>query len=530
MSFPISITYIAYKPSNISDSFIGFVALDDSVSQLRWHPSPTHAATTIPNYFFSTSVISGNGNGQFSFNPLNPLDPNTASDLNPNDTYCVLSIVGIDLAGSAEAPIQFLVSSLIAANTIIHEIAISGTPTGVLTVTLFGIQEDSTGGLQLYVSSSSLTELSSLIANLPPRVTLEPSEKNLAPLIAGLVVGISCLFFIIIAVALLLVWLSIRKFEESIPSELDTIYSAENTMENDNKGFKNIHIEKKIGVGNFGEVYKGIWNQATPVALKKLKSDDIGFSEFEQEAQVLSSINNHINVVRFLGYYVGESSELYMVTEFLSDGSLDSILEAKQLPCFHKVHIIVGVISGMEFLHELNILHRDLGVRNILIRIENDLYIPKITDFGLVILFPFIVLSQTRFTNEILLILLNQSRFLEHTDYYKSQSATIPIRWSAPESLSRGKWAQPSDVYAFGVTCWEIFQDAQRPWPDISNKQVYQNVTTGLSLGKAPNMPDSLWEVLQECFKFAPKERPTFKELGVSLFPLLKMYEPVPLE
>ena len=48
----------------------------------------------------------------------------------------------------------------------------------------------------------------------------------------------------------------------------------------------NIVIEEKLGSGNFGEVYRGLWDKATPVALKKMKSGQF-FAQFEHEARLL---------------------------------------------------------------------------------------------------------------------------------------------------------------------------------------------------------------------------------------------------
>ena len=57
------------------------------------------------------------------------------------------------------------------------------------------------------------------------------------------------------------------------------------TLEN-NHSIGNIVVKEKIGEGNFGEVYSGLWNLATPVALKKLKNEEY-IREFVKEANIL---------------------------------------------------------------------------------------------------------------------------------------------------------------------------------------------------------------------------------------------------
>lgn len=92
-----------------------------------------------------------------------------------------------------------------------------------------------------------------------------------------------------------------------------------------------IEIEEKLGGGNFGEVYKGLWRGVTPVALKKLK-DERQLQEFTKEAEIfkLKKINKKCvdfffrqvrnrNIVQFFGLYESKGQP-YMVTEFMRRG------------------------------------------------------------------------------------------------------------------------------------------------------------------------------------------------------------------
>ena len=88
---------------------------------------------------------------------------------------------------------------------------------------------------------------------------------------------------------------------------------------------ENIRILEKLGGGNFGDVFHGMWNGTTDVALKQLKSKE-HFQEFIQEASMLQSLN-HPNIVRFFGIHTTSKGEHFIVMEYMQKGSLDGLLQ-----------------------------------------------------------------------------------------------------------------------------------------------------------------------------------------------------------
>src|SRR3989338_4333621 len=103
------------------------------------------------------------------------------------------------------------------------------------------------------------------------------------------------------------------------------------------------------------------------VALKtiKLEDDDIGSNEFEHESSMLSSIR-HPNIVNFYGVCLSDQTK-FMVTEFMSGGSLESLIyecktKRKHINLSQKISILIGIANGMSYLHggkDSCIIHRD---------------------------------------------------------------------------------------------------------------------------------------------------------------------------
>lgn len=107
-----------------------------------------------------------------------------------------------------------------------------------------------------------------------------------------------------------------------------------------------------------------MWNDVTPVAMKKLKSQD-QFKEFASEAAMLQCLT-HPNIVQFFGIY-SEHTDKYLVTELLSKGNLQTLLmeEGESLSVLELVGMANECAAGMFYLHQQNVLHRDLALRKI---------------------------------------------------------------------------------------------------------------------------------------------------------------------
>ncbi|KAI3695255.1 hypothetical protein L1987_78249 [Smallanthus sonchifolius] len=193
--------------------------------------------------------------------------------------------------------------------------------------------------------------------------------------------------------------------------------------------------ENKVGQGGFGSVYKGILKDGSVVAIKVLSADSRqGLREFLNEITVISYIQ-HENLVKLHGYCV-EGDHRILVYGYLKNSSLDQTLLGDghcSINFTWKVRrkICIGVAKGLAYLHEEvqpHIIHRDIKASNILL---DDIFTPKISDFGLAKLFP------------------------AHLTHVSTRIAGTQ-GYLAPEYAIRGQLTRKADMYSFGILLLEI--------------------------------------------------------------------------
>ena len=131
--------------------------------------------------------------------------------------------------------------------------------------------------------------------------------------------------------------------------------------------------------GAAGQVYAAKYD-SIDVCVKELFScliDPSDLKEFILEASLLSQMS-HPHVVRFYGITVDKES-LFIVTE-MCESNLESYLETAILSPQAKLQLLIQIARGMEYVHSLGIVHRDLKLGNILVMNRGEHV--KICDFG----------------------------------------------------------------------------------------------------------------------------------------------------
>ncbi|GAA0151640.1 hypothetical protein LIER_37324 [Lithospermum erythrorhizon] len=195
----------------------------------------------------------------------------------------------------------------------------------------------------------------------------------------------------------------------------------------------NFSVERKLGQGGFGGVYKGYRvDQDIPIAVKKFSSGSKqGKKEYITEIKVISRLR-HKNLVQLIGW-CHEQGEFLLVYEFMPNGSLDAHLFGKKnaLEWSSRYKITRGLASSILYLHEeweQCVIHRDIKPSNIML---DSNFIAKLGDFGL-------------------------ARLVDHELGLQTTGLAGTSGYLAPECISTGKSSKESDVYSFGVVALQI--------------------------------------------------------------------------
>eukprot|EP00028_Trichosphaerium_sp_Am-I-7-wt_P012674 CAMPEP_0168518466 /NCGR_PEP_ID=MMETSP0405-20121227/6728_1 /TAXON_ID=498012 /ORGANISM="Trichosphaerium sp, Strain Am-I-7 wt" /LENGTH=901 /DNA_ID=CAMNT_0008538801 /DNA_START=84 /DNA_END=2789 /DNA_ORIENTATION=+ len=262
----------------------------------------------------------------------------------------------------------------------------------------------------------------------------------------------------------------------------------------DRINWKDITIVKKIGKGQYGEVWLASYHEF-PVACKIIKKE-LQEEELVETLEELSLMKRlkHPNVVMLMGACLDEKNRLCIITELATRGDLKKILTEAPPPLYKRLEIGRGIASGLAWLHAHNIVHRDLKMANLLVSED---WTVKISDFGLSLrLTPGAVV--TGFGGN--------------------------LKYSAPEILrareSDGTMVYPysekSDIYSYSLLLWELVAGTPvfpRELRDPPNTPIQDWVLTGHRPPLQNDWPDSLKALFKAMWSDNIRNRPKFNNI-----------------
>ncbi|XP_006348875.1 serine/threonine-protein kinase EDR1 isoform X1 [Solanum tuberosum] len=251
-----------------------------------------------------------------------------------------------------------------------------------------------------------------------------------------------------------------------------------------NIDFSELTVGTRIGIGFFGEVFRGIWN-GTDVAIKVFLEQDLteeNMEDFCNEISILSRLR-HPNVILFLGACT-TPPHLSMVTEFMEMGSLYFLIhlsgQKKRVNWRRKLKMLRDICRGLMCMHRMKIVHRDLKSANCLV---NKHWSVKICDFGL-------------------------SKIMTDAPMRDTAAAGTP-EWMAPELIRNESYTEKCDIFSLGVIMWELCT-LERPWHGVPPERVVYIVANEGSRLEIPEGP--LGQLIADCWA-EPNERPSCGEI-----------------
>ncbi|XP_037941645.1 focal adhesion kinase 1-like, partial [Teleopsis dalmanni] len=270
-----------------------------------------------------------------------------------------------------------------------------------------------------------------------------------------------------------------------------------------------ITLNDVIGVGQFGDVHIGtfhIKNSGKKMQNLKNKNDIIdtklstviqvavktcktteeseNSDHFLEEAYIMQKFD-HPHIIRLIG--ICSSSPIWIVMELAKLGELRSYLKTNSERMKRETLILYcyQLSTALSYLESKKFVHRDIAARNVLVSSPTCI---KLADFGL-------------------------SRWVSDQSYYHSSMCKLPIKWMAPESINFRRFTTASDVWMFGVCCWEILMLGVKPFHGIKNNDVITKLENGERLPLPNNCPPRLYSLMSQCWMFEPTKRPNFKRI-----------------
>jgi serine/threonine-protein kinase len=193
-------------------------------------------------------------------------------------------------------------------------------------------------------------------------------------------------------------------------------------------------IDKEIGSGAMGAVYRGRYTKTGQVVAIKVMAPGLGTTNsraterFEREAAILKQLK-HPNIVRLFG--VGKHQHTrYFAMEYVEGESLDKVMARRGRMSWEEV-IVLGqqLCSALKHAHEKGIIHRDLKPSNLMVLPDGTL---KLTDFGI-------------------------AKDMDVTQLTSANCAVGTAAYMSPEQCKGERdLTSKSDLYSLGVVLYEL--------------------------------------------------------------------------
>lgn len=241
-------------------------------------------------------------------------------------------------------------------------------------------------------------------------------------------------------------------------------------------------LEKCIGRGNFGDVYKAAEiKTGGPVAIKVVNLDEAPDDMFflVREIQFLSTLRSPY-VVEYLEAFA-ENVNMWIVMGYCGGGSVADVLRtSKKFLESVTAYVIRLVLLGLEYLHGQKTVHRDIKLANILVTTDGAI---KLGDFGV-------------------------SGCISYTNRKKNTFVGTPY-WMAPEVIVHNKhgYNEKADIWSTGITTIELIKGSPPLAEYDPMKIIFQIPQLEPPLLKGDKYSEELKSFLERCLVKDPRQR-----------------------
>jgi len=265
---------------------------------------------------------------------------------------------------------------------------------------------------------------------------------------------------------------------------------------------KQIQLSETLAEGKFAVIRRAFYlktNNKDTVAAKALKN---GFSQSDEllmskKVSFMKNVPTHGNLVQFIGFMdESDGQGPIMILELCDFPLKDWLANLSEISADHlelMLNFTLNIAQGVAHLHNHEIIHRRLAVRNILLKQQANGLVAKLIGFG------------------------------PTAEDDKTESAgtgvSLPLKWMAPETLdsmnrSKPVYNEKTDAWSYGVTVWEIYSKGAAPYSDVKSGDIKSQVSRGLRLQCPRECPPQLFNAaVMPCWNGSAKDRPTFNAI-----------------
>ena len=257
-----------------------------------------------------------------------------------------------------------------------------------------------------------------------------------------------------------------------------------------------------IGIGGFGKVYKAIHKATLKIFAIKIidytkdginnkKNISFNYNSVQEETALMRLLQNNENILNYYGsYYSRKTNMIWLILEYCSCGSLKDLMYSIDR-VFSEIEIATFmemVLKGLIYLHDLNIIHRDIKGQNLLVTEDGCV---KLSDFGVGIK-------------------------LTEKEYRHSKKGS-PY-WMSPQVVLQNDYDIKTDIWSLGITCMELTQDEEDfPLFKLKPKAVMNKIAKGEvkveDIINVEEYSESFVDFVGKCIVVDPTKRATAREL-----------------